>query len=185
LSSSNGLAYIYCNYKEQEKQTLTNLMASLVQQLVLHSSAVPDEVRALHAHHDARNTRPGDADYSKILRPIVAIFSRVYVVVDALDECNESNGTRTKLSEELKALPANVQLLCTSRRLGDIEKSFALASHLEIRARDADVEMFLNAQISQTPRLLEFCTSFKDLQSTIIEKLVEKAKGMSVSSKDP
>jgi hypothetical protein len=182
LPSSNiGLAFIYCNYKERDSQTLANLIASLVQQLVQRSSAVPDDVRALYAHHQSQKTRPGDVEYCKILRSLVASFSHVYIIVDALDECNESNGTRSKLTKELQESPANLHLLCTSRHLGDIEESFARASRLEIRASNADVQRFLEAQISQTPRLVGFCKTVESLQSTIIEKLIQKAKGMSVS----
>jgi len=181
LPSSNiGLAFIYCNYKERDSQTLANLIASLVQQLVQRSSTITDEVRALYAHHRSRKTRPGDAEYSKILRSLVASFSYVYIVVDALDECNESDGTRSKLIRELQRSPAHLHLLCTSRHFGDIEKSFTGASRLEIRASDTDVETYLLARISDESSLTEFCERDKTLERDIVEKVVEKADGMSV-----
>jgi hypothetical protein len=180
LSLDVGLAFIYFNYKERERQTLVNIVASLVQQLVSRSKAIPKDVRALYSHHQSRKTGPGETEYSEILFSLIDKFRYVYVVIDALDECDETRGSRTRFIKELLKLPAKVRLLCTSRHLGDIEKQFATASRLEIRASKADVERFLHAQISQTPRLLEFCTKFEDLRSLITNKLVENAKGMCV-----
>jgi hypothetical protein len=181
LSPQNvGLGFAYCNYKERDSQTLANLIGSLVQQLVQCNSTITDEVRALYTQYNSKNIRPSEEEFSRILQSLVAGFSHVYVVVDALDECNPK--TRSKFIEKLQELPANLHLLCTSRHLGDIQETFAEASHLEIRASDADVARYLKAQILQVPKLVKFCKKAGDLQSTIIEKLVEKAKGMSVSS---
>jgi len=138
------------------------------------------QVRKLYEYHESPKTRPDAAEYSKILRSLMANFSHTYIIVDALDECNESDGTRSKLMKELQQSPANLSLLCTSRLLGDIEKRFATASRLEILARDTDVEAYVQARISEESSLAEFCEKDKNLRSTIIKRLVEKAKGMSV-----
>jgi hypothetical protein len=181
LSSQNiGLAFVYCNYKERDSQTLANIVASLVQQLVQCHTTIPDEVRALYTQYNPNNTRPSGEEFSKLLQSLVARFSQVYIVVDALDECNQE--TRSKFIKKLQGLPANLHLLCTSRHLGDIQEAFAEASHLEIRASDADIAQYLEAQILQVPKLVKFCKKAGDLQSSIIEKLVEKADGMSVTS---
>ena len=177
-SSNIGLAFIYCNYKERDGQTLTNLIASLVQQLAQRSSTISDDVRALYAHHNHQRTRPGFEEYSRILRSLIATFTDVYIVVDALDECDWSNGARMKLIKELQESSAN--LLCTSRHLGDIEQSFANYSRLEIRASDTDVTKFLQARISEEGSLVEFCGRDKTLEGTIVEKIIEKANGMYV-----
>jgi hypothetical protein len=183
LSPQNvGLAFVYFNYRERDTQTLANLVASLVQQLVQCYSSIPDEVRALYTQYNSKSTRPSGEEFSRILQLLVARFSHVYVVVDALDECNME--TRSKFIEKLQESPANLHLLCTSRYLGDIQEVFTEASRLDIRARDSDITRYIEAQILQVPKLVKFCKKAGDLQSSIIEKLVEKANGMSVSSLD-
>ena len=183
LSPQNvGLAFVYFNYRERDTQTLANLVASLVQQLVQCYSSIPDEVCALYTQYNPRSTRPSGEEFSRILQLLVAKFSDVYVVVDALDECNME--TRSKFIEILQESPANLHLLCTSRHLGDIQEAFAAASRLDIRARDSDITRYVEAQILQVPKLVKFCKKAGDLQSSIVEKLVEKANGMSVSSLD-
>jgi hypothetical protein len=143
-------------------------------------ATVTNEVRALYTQYKSKNIRPSEEEFSRMLQSLVTGFSHVYVVIDALDECNPK--TRSKFIEKLQESPANVHLLCTSRHLGDIQEAFAEASHLDIRASDADIALYLKAQILQVPRLVKLCKKTGDLQSSIIEKLVEKAKGMSVSS---
>ncbi|KAL5353215.1 hypothetical protein ACLOAV_001250 [Pseudogymnoascus australis] len=171
-----GLAFAYCNYKEHDIQTLSNLTSSLVQQLVHCYGAITDEVRELYIQYNPKNIQPSEGEFSKLLLSLITKFACVYIVIDALDECNPK--IRSKFIEKLRELPANVRLLCTSRRLGDIEEAFNDASHLEIRASDGDVARYIEAQILQVPKLVKFCGKAKDLQSTIIEKLVIKAKGM-------
>lgn len=175
-----GLAFAYCNYKEHDIQTLENLIGSLVQQLVQCYGAIPDEIRLLYTEYGARKIQPSEDEFSRALLSLIGKFSNVYIVVDALDECNPK--TRSRFIEKLLELPTNLRLLCTSRHLGDIQEAFADASHLEIRASDADVTLYVEAQILQVPKLVKFCKKAGDLQSTIVEKLVMKAKGMYVSS---
>lgn len=176
-----GLAFAYCNYKEHDMQTLANLIGSLVQQLVQCYGAIPDEIRVLYTQYNPRNIRPSEDELSRALMSLISKFSHVYVVVDALDECNPK--TRSKFIEKLQELPTSLRLLCTSRHLGDIQEAFADASRLEIQAIDADVALYVEAQILQVPKLVKFCKKAGDLHGTIVEKLVMKAKGMYVSSR--
>ncbi|OBT97547.1 hypothetical protein VE01_04507 [Pseudogymnoascus verrucosus] len=162
-----GLAFTYCNYKEHDIQTLSNLMGSLVQQLVQCYGAIPDEVRVLYTQYNARNIRPSEDELSRALLSLISKFSHVYIVVDALDECNPK--TRGKFIEKLQQLPTNLRLLCSSRHLGDIQEAFADASHLEIRASDADVALYRH----RSCKYLNWSSS-----DTIVDKLVMKAKGM-------
>jgi hypothetical protein len=180
---------VYCNYKERDSQTLANLTGSLVQQLVQCQSTISDEVRALYTECNSDWSRltgpsqligPSEEKLWRTLYLVIARFSHVYVVVDALDE--HKSETRRKFIEQLQHSPANLSLLCMSRYLGDIQEAFAKASHLEIRASDADIARYLEAQILQVPKLVKFCKKAGDLQTSIIDKLVEKAKGMSVTS---
>ncbi|OBT89127.1 hypothetical protein VE02_01999 [Pseudogymnoascus sp. 03VT05] len=87
-----GLAFAYCNYKEHDIQTLANLIGSLVQQLVQCYGAIPDEIRVLYTQYNSRNIRPSEDELSRALLSIISKFSHVYIVVDALDECNPKRG---------------------------------------------------------------------------------------------
>lgn len=169
---------MYCNYKQRETQTLTSLIGSLVQQFVQCQSTIPSEVRSLYSEHSEKGTKPSEKELLKILIPVTNKFSHVYIIVDALDECDPK--TREGFIEILKQLPANFRLLCTSRHVGDIQEAFDGYPHLEIQASDADIRRYLEAQILKSPKLVKLCKKAADLRDTIIEKLIAKAKGMYV-----
>ena len=157
------------------------LVSSLVQQVVRCCPSIPEPIRALYNQHQARNTRPTVAEYSIMLRDLVTIFPRTSFVIDALDECQEIDETRSKFTKLLLDLPANVHLLCTSRKLGDISDSFSSAPRLEIVGSNGDIELFLTGQISSNRRLQSFCETSPDLKRTILDKVISNAKGMYVS----
>ncbi|KAK4213049.1 hypothetical protein QBC37DRAFT_423640 [Rhypophila decipiens] len=88
-----GIAYIYCNFRQTDKQTLDDLLASLLRQLAESLPPLPQPVTDLYERHKTKRTRPSTAELSKALQGINA-FSRAFVLVDALDECQTSNECR-------------------------------------------------------------------------------------------
>ena len=80
-----AVAYIYCNYKEQN-QTAINLVASLLQQLVQGQSVISNDIIAIYRRHSRKQTRPSFAEYSELLESEAHRFSKVFIVIDALDE---------------------------------------------------------------------------------------------------
>jgi hypothetical protein len=187
-----GLAYIYCNYKEQASQTLDNLLGSIVQQLIRKRNgipndvlavpndgfAIPNEVFAMYKFHKAQGSRPSRAEYSKMLHLVANSFSQVYIVIDALDEYDEDSGTRREFISEFTNDAANWQLICTSRDLGDIGQIFAKSARLEVRASDEDVRIYLEECIKSEGRLGDFCKKDPTLRNSIIQNISENAKGM-------
>jgi ankyrin repeat domain-containing protein 50 len=176
--SDIGIAFIYCNYKEKDKQTVIGLIASLLRQLVERHDNIPDEVQELYASRLALKTRPGLMDYSKILQLIAAKYSKVFLVIDALDESNESHGTRSGLIKEIRKLPRNLHFLCTSRHIPDIEQQFGGSICQEVRASDIDVERYLVERIEQSARLNRHVTADPSLLNAITSNVVVKADGM-------
>src|SRR5277367_3243814 len=98
-------------------QDITNLIASLLQQLIQRHSVVPNKVRSLYEQHVSKRTRPTFAECCELLRSELTGCSRAFIIVDALDECNEINGTRNSLIAELLSLPPTTYLLVTSRHV--------------------------------------------------------------------
>ncbi|APA12249.1 hypothetical protein sscle_09g070190 [Sclerotinia sclerotiorum 1980 UF-70] len=177
FSSSNvGVAFIYCNYAE--KTTIAEYLASIVQQLVRQGYVIPDYVLDLYRKHRSNGTNLTSAEAVHLLHLLTSEFPRLYIVVDALDECDETKKTRSNLIRELRNLPSNTNLLLTSRRLGDIEDKLSDCPHLEIRASDHDVRAYLEARIDTEENILKFCKKDPALRETIVGKIAEKAHGM-------
>jgi len=173
-----AIAYIYCSYKEPN-QTAINLIGSLLRQLIHAQSTIPDDIVRLYRYHLHQQTRPRLAEYSKLLQSEVRRFSKAFIIIDALDECSESDGIRGLLPEVQKLLP-DIYLLVTSRHIGNIERGFEGVNRLEIRASDADVKDYLNARIEQDPQLARHIKADPTLRYTILNTIIQKTNGMYV-----
>lgn len=174
-----AIAFIYCNYKERSEHSAHNLLASLLKQFVQDSPQLSDHVKNLY---DTKLTaRISREDLMKTLLLEIARVSRVYIVVDALDECTEEDNTRADFLDQLRSLPDNVNLLVTSRNTTAIKREFEGVRSIEIRATDDDVTRYITERIKRENRLARHVKMNPNLQDIIVNRLLDKAKGMYVS----
>jgi hypothetical protein len=178
-SDAIGIAYIFCNYKAQADQNTTSLLAPILKQLVQARPSLAEPVSRLYEHHSSRRTKPSLEEIFAALQIVVKNLTRVYVVVDALDECSDRDGTRSRLLAKLRDLQreADVHLMVTSRCIPDIENEFRLVPTLEVRASDADVKRFVEGHIYRLPRCIQ---RDNELQGFMEDKIVEAVDGMLV-----
>lgn len=175
-----GVAFIYCNYKEKTIQTTVNLVASLLKQLVQTQSVIPGKLRSLYEQHIGRNTRPTLVECSELLYVELAAYSKAFIIVDALDECDETSGARRDLITQLLRLPPNISLMITSRDVPSIQHKLSHFCRLEVRASDADVRTYLERRIEREERLARHVEADPTLRHTILETIMKKVKGMLV-----
>jgi len=173
-----AIVCIYCNYKEQVDQTAFNLIASLLKQLVEDDSSAYNNVKPLHEHHKHIKTRPTFDEIQKALQSETTRYSRTYIVVDALDECLDVDGTRGKLLTALRSLGRSVSLLVTSRDIASIAQEFEGSKCLEIRASEQDVRRYIEGRIPHESRLVKHVNGDQALQEEIVKKITENVKGM-------
>ena len=178
IKGNAAVAYIYCNYKEQN-QTAINLVASLLQQLIQKQPKISEKIIAIYKRHSCKQTRPSLTEYLKLLQSEVYRFLKVFIVVDALDECLEREGVRGFIPE-VRKLPPHVNLLVTSRHIPAIEHEFEKAARLEIYASDDDVRSYAETRIEEQPQLIRHIKVDPTLRSLILDTIVKKASGMYV-----
>ena len=169
---------IYFNYKEQIEQTACNLIGSLLKQLIADQSEASADLTSLYRDHINRRTRPELDELVSITKSEIKSYSKVFIVVDALDECPEDNGVRQRMLTELRSLAANVNLMFTSRYLTAIEQEFHGANRLDIQAHHDDVREYVRGRISHEHRLARHVRTDPDLQENIVTTIVDKARGM-------
>jgi hypothetical protein len=175
------VAYLYCNYKAQN-QTAVNFIGSLLQQLIQRLPAIPSDIISIYKQHVRQQTRLSLAEYSRLLQSQVQRFSKVYVIIDALDEYPRGYGISDFLPE-IRKLP-NTHLLVTSRSVADIQREFAEESCLEIRACDTDVKDYIEARIAGEPQMVRHIKADPSLRTAILDTIIQKANGMYVTE-DP
>jgi hypothetical protein len=141
--------------------------------MVQDQTTTSDNVKALYKHHRDRNTRPILNELTETLKLEIGMLSKVFIVVDALDEC-ECQETRVNLLRTLRSFTSTgtVQLMVTSRELPSIAQEFQGIQRLDIRASDQDLEKYLEGRITSGPRHL------KRLQENIVKQIIQNAAGM-------
>jgi len=179
-SSEEGssVAYLYCNYKERNNQTATNLVACVLKQLLQTRPTVADDAVTLYQKHLSKKTRPCLDELNCLLQSEVRRFSRVFVVIDALDECTECEATI--LLHELRKLLSHIRLLVLSRHVKYIERELHQEAYLEIFAHDEDIERYAKARIQEQSKLIRHLKAEPTLRDDILQSVVKKAQGMYV-----
>ena len=81
---------MYCNYKRREEQKTADLTAALIKQLIQGNHLALGSVEAMYSSHKDRRTTPSTKELVDTLTSVTSLYSRVYIVVDALDECTSS-----------------------------------------------------------------------------------------------
>jgi Cdc6-like AAA superfamily ATPase len=176
---SIGVAYIYCNFRRQDKQKAGDLLANLLRQLVQGRPSLPEDVKSLYDKHKEKHIQLSFDESLKALYSVTAMYSRAFIVVDALDECQASDGCRSRFLSEIFNLQVKTRanLFATSRFIPEIENQFKECLRLEIRASEEDVCRYLNDHMSPLP---SFVRSKPNLQEEIKTKIVGAVEGMYV-----
>lgn len=174
-----GIAYIYCNYQRHAEQGVVDILSSLLKQLAQTRSPLPRSVQDLYRVHERFRTHP---TFPQILEALIAVsadYSKVFIVIDALDECNASNNTRATVLREILRLQnhANANIFATSRPNMEISSFFSGSLTQEISATDHDIGTYLNRQISLNCSLI----LDDELRRIVYYKVVVAADGMYVT----
>ncbi|CAI7651096.1 unnamed protein product [Penicillium pancosmium] len=174
---STGLAYLYCNFRRQHEQEVENLLASLVKQLSQNLPVLPDAVTSLHKRHERQKTRPSIDELSEALSSTVAIYSKVFIVVDALDECHIPDRRLSRFLSEIFSLQKKsaVNFLATSRPIPEIEIKFQGHASKNISASKKDICKYLDGYMSELP---SFVLENSHLQELIKSEIVAAVGGM-------
>jgi hypothetical protein len=101
----------------------------------------------------------------------------VFVIVDALDECQMSDNIRSKFIDallHLQSRESNVNILARSRNVLDVVEAFDGHSRLEIVAKRDKIELYMRNQMSN----LRAVSKYPSLQHEIIGCIASVADGM-------
>jgi len=81
-----AVAYIYCNYQSQLRQTPVYLAASLLRQFLEHKPSLFNSLTDWYEDHLNTETCSAIGDVFTLLQLAISSFMKVFIVVDALDE---------------------------------------------------------------------------------------------------
>ncbi|KAL2193805.1 hypothetical protein P885DRAFT_71817 [Corynascus similis CBS 632.67] len=173
-------AYVYCSYAHRQTQTPATFLSSILQQVLqqVTTSTLPAEVLSLYQLHKNHGTRPTLVQITDFLRAVTAECIRFRIIVDALDECADSDDGALEFISALQSLDTNVALLSTSRFSSVFEEYFKGANRIEISAPRKDIEIYLNSEIQQHPRLARHVHADPALKQEIINTITREFHGI-------
>ena len=143
--SDVGITYIYFDYKKTwgVDKLLRSALADLIRST---STSLPRPLLQLYEQHHRKKSRPKTDEISKLFASESYRFSKVFVIIDAVDEC-QPVATRTKLFEGLSFMGSMLRLMIVGRPTIDVLKSYPQAMRLIIQAEVEDVRKCLNEQV--------------------------------------
>jgi len=177
------LLYFYFNFDDTSKQTLENMVRSLISQLWYKREDTRMQLHSLFSSCDDGRQQPNCESLCQCLLNMIRLVDEVWIVLDALDECRTRRGTLSWMRDLLNSKQSNIHLVVTSRPEQDIE------AEVHTWARDEDIIPIQGSFITDDIRGyvhtrirddkdLERWRSRPDIQDEIESTLMEKADGM-------
>ncbi|KAL8836267.1 MAG: hypothetical protein Q9176_006416 [Flavoplaca citrina] len=159
---------------EQENENLENTIASLLQQVVSALPKVPTVVTALYQKFGKQKQSPTLRDLVHALSLSCRKYEVVYIIIDALDECESR--CRAGLLSLLDDLKEYAKLFVTSRPYPDnIREAFNCGPQIEIKAHSLDLERYISEQIRSSDMSDEIDDTFR---AEMVTKIVQSAQDM-------
>ena len=177
-SEDTKIAFVYCDYKDQAAQTASNLLACLARQIIGRPQELPQQLAALHKDLEQQNGRPSFDELKRLLVAFCKQFARIYIVVDALDECKAHE--RRLLLPVLKSLEeASTKLFVTSRpNHEDIVQNFGHASQISIVTPELDLRQYIKERIEERADFVNSLRLSLELNEEITSTISARASGM-------
>ena len=188
------MAYFYFDFRNANKQSLHDLVTSLLTQLSARSSLRCDILSRLYSDHDDGKQQPSDSALTKCLKDMLVLSNRspIYVIIDALDESPNTSGIPSAresvlhLLEELVYLRLpNLHICITSRPESDIQDVISPLTSLRVSLHDQpgqknDITEYVKSIVNSNSErnIRRWKKEDKDL---VVEVLSERADGMYVN----
>jgi hypothetical protein len=185
------LAYFYFDFNDTDKQDVSILLCSLIQQLCASEPELPQAVQALYTQNNPSGQRPSIKELSSTLLSVIDGFKKeIYIIMDALDEYPENpadpkKSKRKELLDQIKRMvehaSENLHFLATSRNEYDIrstlEKPAAGGICIQSSKVDADIKTHVRTCLAEDATLKRLPSKVKE---DIEVRLGEGARGMQV-----
>jgi hypothetical protein len=170
-----GVAFVYCEYKMHDEQKAIGLLTALLKQLLKQQQSIPDHIEAMYKSYRLHDMRPTLKDIKKALFDVIKWYTKVFIVVDALDECGDV--ARHELLSQIRIFQEQSQtkLMATSREIGLITQTFDADIRLKIEASSEDVEQYLESHMSGLPNFVAFNP---DLKKDVKLGIIKAVRGM-------
>lgn len=175
--------YVYFNHEGANEQDAAKIFANILMQLVQQQKVdrTVDELQKLKPL-PGKDPYIGFEEWIHLVNAEVELFTTVYLVIDALDECQDSldNSPRQEFLKGILQLGRKVKILVTSRPASSLERKFGADQQVKIEADPADLKLYILSRIRQSEYMQKYV---KELErgrncSSVVDTVIQKAQGM-------
>jgi hypothetical protein len=182
------LLFFYFDFADASKQTLTNMVPSLIKELFLQRKDTWNLLKSIYDTCGGQKA-PTCSQLCGTLQSMLQQTTEVFIVLDALDECTTRKGNSATESlllwiREFANLDhANIHFLVTSRSEQDIEAGFNGWVGTQNRIRidselvSSDIHAYVQTRVREHDGLKRW-RAHPDIQKEIETTLNAKADGM-------
>jgi hypothetical protein len=177
------VAFFYFDFTDPSKISYESMIRSLVTQLFQHCAQVRGILLDLYSSCQDGRIRPSTTALVSALLEMISRIPECYILLDALDECEE----REKVMDFLRKLEpltsTNLNALVTSRREMDIERSLSSflpqsrCTNLSADYVDEDIRRYVQHRWTTDSNLKRW-EKKADVRAEIEEALFKRANGM-------
>ncbi|KAL5321110.1 hypothetical protein ACEPPN_011922 [Leptodophora sp. 'Broadleaf-Isolate-01'] len=179
MDTSAMMAYYYFDFSEADKLTLDSFIRSIIVQLTANLPEIPQDLSSLHASCKESKQEPPIESLKQVLRNILMRSSKTIIVIDALDECSQSEELVQFIGEMISWGGSKLRLLVVSRQhfegadaLEELRPSYV---SIQDEVANNDILTFVQEILSKDVKLRNWPPQVK---KEIQTALVSKSNGM-------
>ena len=180
LTSKSILLYYYFDFNDRRKQTASGCLSSLILQLALVMNDF-QRIWLLYTLCEQGRRQPTMPEMEDALRGSLEASPKIYLVLDALDECQELDEVLGFIISIFTSWDINVKLLATTRKERNIDEALQPLKPIIINLQDDlitdDIQVYVTNRLTTNLRLKRWCLD-PNIKSEIESTLVMGADGM-------
>ena len=173
--SEHAFAFYYFDFRNEVKTKTLNCLRSVILQLA-EQTADTASLEALQRTY--ATSAPPSQEFLKVLRNILSNHDRVYIIVDAVDECTDQEDFFDFLDSVREWKLECLSVLATSRDEPDIRERLDPSVEQEIllqnSAMDSDIRSFIVETLQKDKKLQVWSGLFSEIE----QALANGAQGM-------
>lgn len=174
----NCYAYYYFDFNDAAKRKPHSMVSSLLGNLGCSMESRPQCIRELHDKHLSGQQEPSLDNIVSALVSILQGRRKVYILLDALDECLEQDRL-LKFICTIESTCKNVSIFVSSRREYNIKEALVDRVTYDIdmktAAVDADIELFVQNFLSTDKAFRKWPS---DVRAEIKDEICRRSGGM-------
>lgn len=182
---TQALAYYYFDFNEPQKLLFRSLIHSLTKQLLAQCIGIPLPLKELFDKSHSGTKEPNLEDLIGALKIMMTLFDHVYIVLDALDECNQLE-EQDYLLKFLQAVvnwkETRIHLLVTSRQILQIQEAILplITHYIDLQGWSGRVATDIKLYIDNMLKGVNFQHWSVEDKDMVATRLQQNANGMYV-----